>query len=98
LDFGTHKQRARLSLRIKGRVQGVGFRFAAVDEARRLGLTGWVRNTHDGDVAIVAEGNAEALGRLATWCHTGPRGALVVDVEQQWLSYSGEFESFQITY
>ena len=46
----TGEQRARVRLRIKGRVQGVGFRFCAVDEAHRLDVTGWVRNTHEGDV------------------------------------------------
>jgi acylphosphatase len=88
------EKRARLWLRIKGRVQGVGFRFSAVDEARRLALTGWVRNTSDGKVELVAEGPKEGLQRLATWCHVGPRGAQVTDVEEKWPPYTGEFDVF----
>lgn len=90
------EERARLGLRIKGRVQGVGFRFSAVGEARRLALTGWVRNAPDGDVELVAEGPKERLRLLATWCHRGPRGALVTDVEEQWLPYSGDLEGFRL--
>ncbi len=89
-------QQARVLLRIRGRVQGVGFRFSALDEARRLGVTGWVRNTHDGDVEVVAEGERELLQRLLTWCHVGPRGALVTDVEERWLEHRGEFADFRI--
>jgi acylphosphatase len=89
-------QQARVWLRITGRVQGVGFRYSALDEARRLGVTGWVRNTHDGAVELVAEGERDRLQRLATWCHVGPRGALVTDVEERWLEYKGEFADFRI--
>jgi acylphosphatase len=83
-------------LRISGRVQGVGFRYSAIDEARRLGVTGWVRNTHDGAVELLAEGRRDLLQRLATWCHVGPRGALVTDVEERWLESRGEFTDFRI--
>ncbi len=89
-------ERARLHLRIKGRVQGVGFRFSALDEASRLGLAGWVRNTSDGGVELLAEGARDRLQRLATWAHVGPRGALVTDVEERWLQYSGNFGDFRI--
>jgi acylphosphatase len=89
-------ERARVALRIRGRVQGVGFRFSALDEARRLGVTGWVRNTYNGDVELVAEGEDDQLRRLVAWCHTGPRGSLVTDVEQQWLPHTGEFDGFRI--
>jgi len=87
---------ARLRLRISGRVQGVGFRFSAFDEARRLGVTGWVRNTADGAVELVAEGDHPHLQRLLAWSHAGPPGALVTDVETQWLSPTGEFDAFRI--
>ena len=89
--------RARVWLRIAGRVQGVGFRYSAMDEARRLAVSGWVRNTHDGSVELLAEGARERLQRLVTWCHVGPRGALVTDVEERWLEYRGEFAGFRIT-
>jgi len=93
----TPNQQARVHLRVRGRVQGVGFRFSAVDEARRLGLHGWVRNTRDGHVEVMAEGTTAQLQRLVAWCHVGPRSALVTDLDERWLPYSGEFESFRIT-
>jgi acylphosphatase len=92
----ARERQERVRLCIAGRVQGVGFRFSAVDEARRLGLTGWVRNTHDGGVEVVAEGDTEPLRRLVAWCHSGPLGARVVDVAQEWLPYAGEFDGFGI--
>jgi acylphosphatase len=88
---------ARVSLLIRGRVQGVGFRYSALDEAVRLGLTGWVRNTHDGHVELVAEGKREVLDRLITWSHSGPPGALVIDVDVRWLPPTGENAAFRIT-
>ncbi|MCK6554491.1 acylphosphatase [Candidatus Binatia bacterium] len=93
---GEPPVRQRVRLRIKGRVQGVGFRYAAVDEAMRLGLTGWVRNTPDGDVELVAEGHAELVRRLIDWSHAGPPGALVTGVDQQLLPYAGDFDAFRI--
>jgi acylphosphatase len=89
-------QKAGVRLRITGRVQGVGFRFSAIDAARRLALTGWVRNTYDGDVELVAEGDKDGLQRLITWCHAGPPGALVTHVETTWLPYSGGFDAFRL--
>jgi len=89
-------QNARVHLHIKGRVQGVGFRFSTVDEARRLTVTGWVRNTYEGDVELVAEGLRDRLQQLTAWCHAGPGGALVTEVEEQWLPYAGEFDAFRI--
>jgi len=89
-------QQARVWLRITGRVQGVGFRYSAMDEARRLAVTGWVRNTHDSAVELVAEGARQQLQQLVAWCHVGPRGALVTDVEARWLEPRGDFGGFQI--
>jgi acylphosphatase len=88
--------KARVWLRITGRVQGVGFRFSAADAAQRLGLTGWVRNTADGHVELVAEGDRQHVERLIAWCHSGPRGALVTAVEQRWLPHTAEFDGFRI--
>jgi acylphosphatase len=92
----NRSQRARVWLRISGRVQGVGFRYSAMAEARRLGVNGWVRNTHDGAVELVAEGGIDQLQQLVDWCHVGPRGALVTDIEQRWLEHRGEFAAFGI--
>ena len=70
-------------LRIRGRVQGVGFRYWTVRQARMLGLRGWVRNRADGSVEALAAGPQPALDAFITACHSGPRGARVdsLDVE-----------------
>lgn len=86
----------RLNVRIAGRVQGVGFRYYAEREARRLGLTGWVRNLPDGDVEMTAEGDDEALRRLLAWCHEGPPSAAVYNVQANWSQARGEFSEFLI--
>jgi len=72
----------RVRLVVRGRVQGVGFRYATVTEARRLGLSGWTRNAPDGSVEIVAEGRADAVQALVAWCHQGPPGARVASVRE----------------
>lgn len=69
------------SLDIRGRVQGVGYRWAMVSEARRLGLRGWVRNRPDGSVQALVAGPAAELQRLVDWARRGPQGARVAGVE-----------------
>src|SRR4029077_2296162 len=66
-----------------GRVQGVWFRGATQDEARRRGVRGWVRNRVDGSVEAVLEGDAAAVRTVADWARTGPPGARVRDVVEQ---------------
>jgi acylphosphatase len=68
-------------LRITGRVQGVGFRYALQHEARRLGLAGWVRNRSDGSVEAVAQGEGDALAALIAWARQGPPAARVSEVQ-----------------
>jgi acylphosphatase len=65
---------------VHGLVQGVGFRASLAAEARRLGVTGWVRNRPDGAVEALAEGADEALAALTNWARRGPRFAEVSDV------------------
>jgi acylphosphatase len=66
---------------VRGRVQGVGFRYAMVQEARELGLRGWVRNRRDGSVEAVIHGPREDVQHLVEWAERGPNGAAVKDVE-----------------
>jgi len=68
---------------VHGRVQGVSFRMWVIDQARRLGLAGWVRNRHDGRVELLVKGPAERITELAALCWKGPELAKVdgVDVE-----------------
>ena len=63
--------------RISGRVQGVGFRWFVREEARRLGLSGWVTNLPSGEVEVAAGGAAESLERLRRALAVGPSGAVV---------------------
>jgi acylphosphatase len=62
---------------VRGRVQGVGFRWFVHREASELELKGWVRNTEDGDVEVVAAGDPEGLAELRTSLQRGPRGSRV---------------------
>jgi len=72
--------RAAASLRIEGRVQGVGFRWWTVGEARRLGLRGWARNRADGSVEVLAIGESAAIDALEAACRAGPPAAQVTAV------------------
>lgn len=67
-------------MRVSGLVQGVFFRASCAEEARRLGVSGWVSNEPDGTVAGHFEGPATAVDELVTWCRRGPRRARVDDV------------------
>ena len=67
------------------------------DLARRLRISGWVRNLPDGKVEALAEGERARLDELIRFCHVGPRGAVVRKVEVEWSDYSGEFRGFKIT-
>ena len=88
---------ARVRILITGLVQGVFFRRETADLARRLGISGWVRNLPDGRVESLAEGERARLDELIRFCHVGPRGAVVRKVEVEWSDYSGEFRGFRIT-
>lgn len=68
-------------LLVHGLVQGVGFRFSAMHEARQSGVNGWVRNRLDGTVEIQAEGDADAVRAMVRWAAHGPVGAKVERLE-----------------
>lgn len=85
--------RTTLRLTIHGRVQGVFFRESMVHKATSLGVTGWVRNKHDGTVEAVVQGEAAMIDAIVEWARHGPPSARVdrVDVE----SVEGEFSDFE---
>jgi len=77
-------------------VTGVFFRAAAQREARRLGITGWVKNRPDGGVEILAEAEEDAVKEMISWAQRGPSAARVEDVDIRWRGYTGEFSDFRI--
>jgi len=70
---------------IQGRVQGVGFRWFVHREASELDLRGWVRNTEDGDVEVVASGDVAELAELRASLRRGPRGSRVDHLIEHYL-------------
>ena len=84
-----------IHLLIKGTVQGVNYRYSAKEQADRLSINGWVRNTPEGHVEITATGTPSALDRFTTWCRRGPSHATVTAVESTPLPET-PFDSFQI--
>ena len=88
----------RVHVFVSGWVQGVFFRAETRDLARQLGLTGWVRNLWDGRVEAVVEGEDWAIEQLVAWCHRGPCGAQVDDVDVTYEGYTGEYDSFSVVY
>ncbi len=92
------KPDARVHIYISGVVQGVFFRAHTREQAKRLGLVGWVRNLPDRRVEVVAEGNRQNLERLIEWCHKGPDLAVVEEVYVEWQEPSQEFDDFRVRY
>jgi acylphosphatase len=86
--------RRTVRMGVRGRVQGVGYRFAALAEAERLSITGWVRNRADGSVEVLAQGPGEAIDALLAWTRRGPPAAKVQSVEVS--EGEGMFASFQV--
>lgn len=81
--------RKAVDVTVTGRVQGVSFRMYAEQEARRLGVAGWVRNEPDGSVAAHLEGEPGAVDAMVAWCRTGPPYARVDGVDVQRVGVTG---------
>lgn len=88
----------RVHLLISGRVQGVYYRKNAKQEAKKLGLTGWVKNLPDRRVEVVAEGEEEKVEKFIDWCKKGPSLAIVRNVTIERQPPTGGFQDFNIRY
>ena len=86
----------RLEATVRGVVQGVGFRWFVVREARRLDLTGWVANEYDGTVRVVAEGPPDRIAALRSALDAGPAGALVERVSAVEMPATGTLSEFTV--
>jgi acylphosphatase len=86
----------RAKLEIRGRVQGVGYRYFTQDMALKHGVNGWVKNLGNGNVAALIEGEQNAVERLIACCHQGPPRATVEHIEIIFTDFSGDFISFEI--
>ena len=88
--------KVRAHLIIEGVVQGVFFRANTREKAERNSINGWVRNRPDDTVEAVFEGDEEAVKNLIEWCHHGPPGAVVKNVNIDWQDYKDEFKNFTV--
>jgi acylphosphatase len=88
----------RVRVFISGKVQGVFFRAYTQEEAKKVGVKGWVRNLPDGRVEAVFEGEDSAVDHMIKWCHQGSPYSRVTGVEVKEEPYTGEFNDFEIRY
>jgi acylphosphatase len=83
---------------VKGRVQGVGFRYFAIRAARVAGVVGTVRNLPNGDVEALAEGSREAIDEFRVALKRGPSYANVADVDEMEMQPTGRFTQFEVMF
>ena len=87
---------SRVHVRISGRVQGVWFRASTKQKAEQLGLKGWVKNTADGKVEAMFEGDESHVQEMLSWCQQGPSQAMVEKVDIRIMPATKAFERFTI--
>jgi acylphosphatase len=87
---------AQVHVIISGRVQGVWYRASTKQKAEELGLTGWVKNTVDGNVEAIFEGDESTIDEMVAWCWIGPPLARVTDVNIIRKRSKGQFTGFAI--
>ena len=88
----------RVTLKITGLVQGVGYRYVSSNKAKSWKLVGYVKNTADGGVEIVAEGEEDDLKNFIAWCYNGVGPAMVHNIDQSWSEATGVFDDFMIKF
>jgi acylphosphatase len=86
----------KIHLLISGKVQGVCYRIEAKQKAIELGLKGWVKNTTDGKVEIMAEGKEDKLREMIDWCRNGSSMAVVDKIETERVEAEKKFDKFEI--
>ena len=89
-------QGVRAHVIVTGLVQGVYYRVTVRQEARTLGITGWVKNRPDGTVEAMLEGEKEKVVKLIDWCRQGPPASQVSGVQVEWGDFRGEYQGFRI--
>ena len=92
----SNRPAERLEATVRGRVQGVGYRYFVLRIAGRQGLTGWVANQQDGSVRCVVEGPPDELDRIETRLRDGPPGAVVDAVQAVRMPATGRFDRFEV--
>ncbi len=90
--------KVRAHVIVSGRVQGVFFRAETRRATQDNDVFGWVRNTDDGKVEAVFEGDEADVKAMTEWCREGSSHSKVKDVDVEWETYSGDFSGFEITY
>ena len=88
----------RIHVWVSGVVQGVGFRYFTIRQAREVGVSGWVKNTYDGKVEIIAEGEEWQLKEFTENVKVGPSHSSVSGVEVQEEKYQNEFKEFEVRF
>ncbi len=90
--------KVRKHIWVSGHVQGVSFRFYAMDLAKKLAVNGWVRNLSDGRVEALLEGEEQSVAEIIEFCERGPPGAHVTEVEVSNEKFLNEFSGFKVRY
>ena len=98
IEPADYKNAIRKAITVSGRVQGVGFRMFTQGEAKKLGLTGWVKNLNNGDVTMEVQGAPEVIDELITRLKKGNKFSKVTDIEIKDLDVDKEEKKFAITY
>ncbi len=91
----AEQENIRVHIFVSGIVQGVGYRFSTVEQARQLGINGWVRNLPDRRVEAVFEGSRDLVEAMIRWCYQGPPAAVVKDVASEYENPEG-CQGFQV--
>lgn len=88
--------KTRSTVIVRGRVQGVSFRYHTMRAATRHAVSGWVANLTDGSVKACFEGESDDVEAMVEWCRRGPEPARVDELSEQKGEYSGEFTGFEV--